>query len=241
MNITNHYKNTIINFSSYLLNFEEQFLKLTSNWQVTRGEKSIHQKVQQYSDEIGHDIQQLTVMRKLPQKIIIKSARINKLEAELKRKNMHGQFARCLDQFKLTKSDVLLLLEHGFIKKYIPWYQHQPTQVAENNSTKFLWNFSIQTDHEVINNKPAIIVVDKINKTANLIEVAVPNDYNIYNKRQMLQSFGTYANLSGEIKTLWNLSKVQITLVIVGAMGTFYKNFDDDISKRGLMNNKFRV
>ena len=57
INITNHYKNTIINFSSYLLNSEEQFLKLTSNWQVIRGEKSIHQKAQRYCNEIGHDIQ----------------------------------------------------------------------------------------------------------------------------------------------------------------------------------------
>ena len=95
---------------------------------------------------------------------------------------------------------VFLLLEHEFIKKYIPWYKHQLTQVSENNSTKILWNFSIQTDHEVTNNKPDIIVVDKINKTANLIEVAVPNDYNISNKR--LQKIRAYTNLSGEIKTL---------------------------------------
>ena len=77
---------------------------------------------------------------------------------------------------------VLLPLEHRFFKKYIPWYQHQPAQVTENNSTKILWNILIQTDHEVINNKPKIIVVDKINKTVNLNEVAVPNDYNICNK-----------------------------------------------------------
>ena len=49
-----------------------------------------------------------------------------------------------------------------------------------------------------------------------------------------------YTNLPGEIKTLWNLNKVQITLLIVGTMGTFYKKFDD-ISKLGLMNYKFRV
>ena len=98
INMTNHYNNAIINFSSCLLNSEEQFLKLTSNWQITRGEKPIHQKAQRYCDEIGHDIQQLAAMRKLPWKIAIKSAHINKLEAELKRKNMHGQFARYLDQ-----------------------------------------------------------------------------------------------------------------------------------------------
>ena len=87
INITNHYRNAIINFSSSILNSEEQFLKLTSNWQVTRGEKSIHQKAQRYFDEIGHDIQQLAAMKKLTRKNTIKFARINKLEAELKTKN----------------------------------------------------------------------------------------------------------------------------------------------------------
>ena len=107
------------------------------------------------------------------------------------------------------------------------------------NSINILWNFSIQTDHEVINNKPDIIVVDKINKTVSLIEVAVPNDYNICNKP--LQKIRAYTNLSGEIKTLWNLNKVQIIPVIVGAMRTFNKKIDDDISKLGLTNHKFRV
>ena len=51
---------------------------------------------------------------------------------------------------------------------------------------------------------------------------------------------GAYTNLPGEIKTLRNLNKVQITLIIVGAIGTFYKKFDDDISKLGLTNHKFQ-
>ena len=76
--------------------------------------------------------------------------------------------------------------------------------------------------------------MDKINKTANLVGVAVPNDCNICNKH--LQKIRAYANLSGEIKTLWNLNKVQITLIIVDAMGTFYNKFDDDISKLGFTN-----
>ena len=134
---------------------------------------------------------------------------------------------------------VFLLLEHGFIENYIPWYQHEPKQVAENNPTKIMWNFSIQTDHELTNNKPDINLVHKINKTANLTEVAFPNDYNICNKR--LQKIESYTNLSGEIKTFWNLNKVQINPVIVSALGMFYKKIDDDISELGLMNLKFRV
>ena len=117
INITTHYKNAKINFSSYLLNSEEQFLKLTSNWQVTWGEKPIHQKTQRYCDEIGHDIQQLAAMRKLPRKIAIKSAHINKLEAELKRKNMHGQFAKYLDQPHVDKERSNQWLKSSTLKR----------------------------------------------------------------------------------------------------------------------------
>ena len=117
INITNHYKNAIINFSSYLLNSEEQVLKLTSNWQVTREEKSIHQKAQRYCDEIGHDIQQLAAMRKLPRKITIRSARINKLRAELKRKHMLGQFARHLDQPHFDKERSNQWLKSSTLKR----------------------------------------------------------------------------------------------------------------------------
>ena len=117
INISNHYKNAIINFSSYLLNSEEQVLKLTSNWQVTREEKSIHQKAQRYCDEIGHDIQQLAAMRKLPRKITIRSARINKLRAELKRKHMLGQFARHLDQPHFDKERSNQWLKSSTLKR----------------------------------------------------------------------------------------------------------------------------
>ena len=116
INITNHYENAIINFSSYLVISEEQFLKLTSNWQVTR-EKFIHQKAQRYCDEIGNDIQQPVAMKKLPRKITIKSARINKLEAELKRKNMHGQFAKYLDQPHVDKERSNQWLKSSTLKR----------------------------------------------------------------------------------------------------------------------------
>ena len=99
-----------------------------------------------------------------------------------------------------------------------------------------MWSFPI---HESINNKPNLIEVDKINKTASLMGVAVPNDYNICNK--CLQKIQAYANLSSEIKTLWALNKVQMTAIIVGGMGTSYKKVDDDILKLGLMNHKFQT
>ena len=105
INITNHYKSAITNFSSYLLNSEEQFFKLTSNWQVNWGEKSIHQKAQPYYDEIGHDIQQLPAMRKLPWKFTIKSARINKWRRNSKERICMGNLQNTLTNLMSTKSD----------------------------------------------------------------------------------------------------------------------------------------
>ena len=118
------------------MNSKEQFLKVTSNWQVIQGEKSIHLKAQRYCDEIGQGIQQLAVVRKLPRKFTIKSARINKLEAELERKYMNGQFAKYLEQpyvdkegnkqwlksstlKRSTKSTVAAIQEQAISTKYI--------------------------------------------------------------------------------------------------------------------------
>ena len=56
-----------------------------------------------------------------------------------------------------------------------PWYQHQPRSVVENIWVKILWNFQIQTDHHPRHIKPDIIVIDQINKEANIIDVAIPN------------------------------------------------------------------
>ena len=56
-------------------------------------------------------------MRKLPWKIAIKSAHINKLEAELKRKNMHGQFAKYLDQPHVDKERSNQWLKSSTLKR----------------------------------------------------------------------------------------------------------------------------
>ena len=65
INITKHYKNVIINFGSCHLNSEEQFMKVTSNLNVTLQKKVMNQKAHQYCDKIGHETQQLAAMRKL--------------------------------------------------------------------------------------------------------------------------------------------------------------------------------
>lgn len=45
-----------------------------------------------------------------------------------------------------------------------------------------LWDFQIQTDKMVMANQPNIVVVDKQQKTAVVVDVAIPSDSNIKKK-----------------------------------------------------------
>ena len=40
-------------------------------------------------------------------------------------------------------------------------YEHQPEVVMENDKCKMLWDFTVQTDHEVCRKKPGVIMVKK--------------------------------------------------------------------------------
>ena len=62
--------------------------------------------------------------------------------------------------------------------------------------------------------------------------MAIPNDYNIAAKH--LEKIRKYTDLAIEIKSLWNLRKVEIVPMIIGATGTFYHKFDDYLKKMDL-------
>ena len=130
----------------------------------------------------------------------------------------------------------LLLRENNFNQEPIPWYQHQPRPVEENDSSKILWDFSIQTDHQIDHNKPDIVHLNKMTREALIIDIAIPSDYNIPRKR--IEKIRNYTDLAVEIKTLWNLNNVRIVPIIIGATGVIHKGLDDDVEKLGLINNK---
>ena len=100
-------------------------------------------------------------MRKLLRKITIKSARINKLEAELKRKNRHEQFARYLDQPYIDKEQSSQWLKSSTLKRStvstIAAIQEQSisTKYIENMSS--MLKMMINVESTVLKKKPSII------------------------------------------------------------------------------------
>ena len=318
INLTEHFKNYTINFSSYLLSSNELYLNLVSNWQLIRGPKSIHAMAQAYCQELNLEIQQISTLNKKLRKYNIKRKRTETKNEQLKSKNLHGQYFNLVDQPHIDKKATLnwmrsstlkrsteaticaiqeqavttryiqrhifhqqvdescrvcnreketihhitsgcsvlaptkYLQRHNNLCKYIhelilrennmkpehtSWYLHQPQPVEENDSTKILWDFSIQTDHRIDHKKPDIFYLNKTSKEALIIDVAIPSDYNIPRKR--MEKVRNYTDLAIEMKTLWNLNSVKIVPIIIGATGVIHKGLSDDIEKLGLIENKF--
>ena len=116
-----------------------------------------------------------------------------------------------------------ICLNSDLVKKNCEWYKYEPSPVLENENFKILWDFSIQTDKEIRANRPDIIFVDKRERTVMFIDVTIPNDHNIIEKK--LEKIEKYTDLGIEIKELWNMQRVDIVPIVIGCTGVVDNSF----------------
>jgi hypothetical protein len=81
------------------------------------------------------------------------------------------------------------------------WYSHIPKSVTEHEDITVLWNQGVQTDREVLTNRPDILVKNK-DRTCVLIVVAIPSNKNVIQKKAEKKL--KYKNLCVEIQRMWN-------------------------------------
>ena len=312
-NVTDQYKNQVIQYSCYLRNTGDILLNLVSTWQTTRRAKSIHERANSYCDQLQLDVNEIATKTKEQRKNEIKTKRNTQKRNELKTKEMHGQYVKLLDEahidtikstnwlrdsrlkrpteaalcaiqeqaittkyirknvFKTTEDDacrlcrtsketihhiisgcpmlsatkyterhdnVCKLIHMQLARKYElldnnieeKWFKYDPEPLLEDENTKILWNFPIQTDHLVRHNKPDLLVIEKKKRKAFIIDIAVPNDNNIMKKRR--EKMLNYETLSFEIKQLWNLETVSIVPIVVGATGIVHNKFEELIKEK---------
>ena len=110
-----------------------------------------------------------------------------------------------------------ICLNNDLVKKNCEWYKYEPSPVLENENFKILWDFNIQTDKEIRANRPDIIFVDKREQTVMFIDVTIPNDHNMIEKK--LEKIEKYTDLGIEIKELWNMQRVDIVPIVIGYTG----------------------
>ncbi|XP_030760434.1 uncharacterized protein LOC115885612 [Sitophilus oryzae] len=115
-----------------------------------------------------------------------------------------------------------------------PYYKYTPQAVVENDNWKIYWDTSIITDKEITHNKPDILLIDKKQKIAQLIDIAVPLDDNL--GKTYAEKINKYQDLSYELKRVYKLKKVQILPLIISCNGLIERRFMNNLQTLNLKN-----
>ena len=102
------------------------------------------------------------------------------------------------------------------------WYEHEPESVMENDVVKILWDVNIQCDHVIQARRPDIVVIEKEERICKLVDIAVPGDSRICDKE--VEKLEKYQDLKREVGRLWNMKKVVVVPVVIGALGCVSKD-----------------
>ena len=88
-------------------------------------------------------------------------------------------------------------------------------KVVRNNYAKILWDFPIQTDKNLLYNRPDIVLINYKKETGLIHDIAVSRDEDIQDKK--LKKLDKYQPLKIALEQLWKV-KIMVILVVVGAL-----------------------
>ena len=129
---------------------------------------------------------------------------------------------------------------HNRVCKYLHWkicnahniptkevWNHEPEAVTANNDVTIFYDKVIKAGRYIENKavKPDIVVWDRKEKKAQIIEVNVPNDFGL--NRGEREKVTKYQDLKNDLKDTWELKQIDIVPVIIGATGVMKKNLED--------------
>ena len=81
----------------------------------------------------------------------------------------------------------------------------------ENEKCKVLWDMTIQYDHVIEARRPDIVVVEKENNKAIIVDIASPWDHRVYEKEG--EKIEKYQDLKREIGRLWGIRHLEVVPV----------------------------
>ena len=113
-----------------------------------------------------------------------------------------------------------------------PYYKYCPATVLENQRFRLYWDNPILTDKTIMANRPDIVLVDKRDRTAYIIDISIPNNHNLELKYQ--EKMVKYLPLAAEMKRLWNLNIVCIKPLIMSVTGIVPKSLVQHLRDLGI-------
>ena len=133
---------------------------------------------------------------------------------------------------KILMADGHCTKRHNKVCKYLHWtilndnsiptkevWLHEPEPVTANEDVTIYYDKIIPTGRFIESGavKPDIVVWNKKEKSALIIDVSVPNDFGI--NRAEREKVTKYQDLKNALRESWNLSSIEVIPVIVGATG----------------------
>ena len=108
-------------------------------------------------------------------------------------------------EYKRRHDNVARIIHRALCVKYgfstaERWYEHNPEKVLGSREVKILWDFNVQTDHEVEARKPDIIVIDKTSREYHFIEITCSLDWSILERENF--KVDKYQDLKREVAKL---------------------------------------
>ena len=88
------------------------------------------------------------------------------------------------------------LCEKSNLEKSEKWSLHNPQTVTENVNHKLIWDMNIQRNNIIVERKSGIVIVNEMEKTTIIIDVAIPEDKIITDNEKM--KFENSQNLKGD-------------------------------------------
>ena len=121
------------------------------------------------------------------------------------------------------------ICKHFNIKRGKKHWLHVPEKVIDNSEVKILWDFEIRTDRVIPARRPDIVTINKSKREAKIIDIAVPEDGNIRKKER--EKIEKYEDLRIELQRLWNLRKVEVVPVVIGALGATTSSLENYLAR----------
>ena len=138
---------------------------------------------------------------------------------------------------KILMADGHYTKRHNKVCKYLHWtilnskniptqkvWLHEPEPVTANDEVTVYYDKIIPTGRFIESGavKPDIVVWDRKERSAIIIDVSVPNDFGI--NRAEREKVTKYQDLKNALRESWDLKEIDVIPVIVGATGVMKDN-----------------
>ena len=95
------------------------------------------------------------------------------------------------------------------------------------------------TDQTVAHNRPDLVIVHKTTRQTTLIDVAIPNNNNLWSKYN--EKIIKYRDLEVQIRRQWGMNTVQTIPIILSTTGVVPKSLAINIQRLGLSDQSYKT